>query len=216
MPNLVAAYLTQSVGNVQLKNGDLKSALFMLDERLTDMIESQKDVDKLRPLKTENKELMKLLRLEEKNGRQLLNKLQELKGNIRVLCRVRPLLPQEKSSKYKPADFKMIGSNKLQADGFLAGQAKTFKFDRVFKASSKQAQVFDEVQGLVQSAMEGYNVCVLAYGQTGSGKTYSMVGDDKNPGLYFSSVDELYRYMKLNKGRYEYDISVSVIEIYNE
>lgn len=188
----------------------------MLDEKLTDMLESQKDVDKLRALKTENKELLKLLRLEEKNSRQLLNKLQELKGNIRVLCRVRPLLAQEKSSKYKPTDFKMIGSNKLQTDGLLAGQAKTFKFDRVFKASCKQGQVFDEVQGLVQSAMEGYNVCILAYGQTGSGKTYTMVGDDKNPGLYFTSVDELYRYMKLNKGRYEYDISVSVVEIYNE
>ena len=64
--------------------------------------------------------------------------------------------------------------------------------------------------------MEGFNVCVLAYGQTGSGKTYTMVGDDKNPGLYFTSVDELYRCMKMNKGRYEYDVSVSVIEIYNE
>jgi kinesin family protein C1 len=92
----VAAYLTQSANNVQLKHGDLKRALFMLDERLTDMLESQKHVDKLRPLKTENKELLKLLRLEEKNSRQLLNKLQELKGNIRVLCRVRPLLAHEK------------------------------------------------------------------------------------------------------------------------
>ena len=44
--------------------------------------------------------------------------------------------------------------------------------------------------------MEGYNVCVMAYGQTASGKTYTMIGDDKNPGLYFSAVDEIYRIMK--------------------
>lgn len=33
----------------------------------------------------------------------------------------------------------------------------------------------------------------MAYGQTGSGKTYTMVGDEENPGLYFSSVAEIFR-----------------------
>lgn len=37
-------------------------------------------------------------------------------------------------------------------------------------------QVFDEVQPMVASALEGYRVCVFAYGQTGSGKTYTMEG----------------------------------------
>ena len=47
----------------------------MLDEKLTDMLSAQKEVDKYVSLKSENKELLKLLRLEEKNSRQLLNKL---------------------------------------------------------------------------------------------------------------------------------------------
>ena len=34
--------------------------------------------------------------------------------------------------------------------------------------------MFEEVQGLVTSCMDGYNVCIFAYGQTGSGKTYTM------------------------------------------
>ena len=36
----------------------------------------------------------------------------------------------------------------------------------------------------------------MAYGQTGSGKTYTMVGDDKNPGLYFTAVDNIFNTVK--------------------
>lgn len=35
-------------------------------------------------------------------------------------------------------------------------------------------QVFQEVQALVTSCIDGYNVCIFAYGQTGAGKTYTM------------------------------------------
>ena len=37
-------------------------------------------------------------------------------------------------------------------------------------------QVFDQVQDLVASVIDGYHVCIFAYGQTGSGKTYTMEG----------------------------------------
>lgn len=78
--------------------------------------------------------------------------------------------------------------------------SKRFEFDRVFKADSTQENVFDEVrecgvvvfsvlggngvvggaceqlQGVVDTVVDGYNVCIFAYGQTGSGKTYTMEG----------------------------------------
>ncbi len=40
-------------------------------------------------------------------------------------------------------------------------------------------QVFTDLGKMVlESAFEGYNVCVFAYGQTGSGKTYTMMGSE--------------------------------------
>jgi kinesin family protein C1 len=37
--------------------------------------------------------------------------------------------------------------------------------------------VYEEVQHLVKSFLDGHNVCIFSYGQTGSGKTYTMGTD---------------------------------------
>ena len=54
------------------------------------------------------------------------------------------------------------------------GRTQTFDLDRVFDPSVSQGEIFGEVQALVTSCIDGYNVCIFAYGQTGSGKTYTM------------------------------------------
>jgi kinesin family protein C1 len=50
-----------------------------------------------------------------------------------------------------------------------AGKPSTFAFDTVFSQRAGQADVFAEVCHLVQSALDGYQVCLFSYGQTGSG-----------------------------------------------
>ncbi len=41
--------------------------------------------------------------------------------------------------------------------------------------SESLESVFKDTQPLVNSVLDGYNVCIFAYGQTGSGKTFTMV-----------------------------------------
>lgn len=91
-----------------------------------------------------------------------------LPPQIRVYCRVRP--HPSPSTRIAPDG----GSIALQADG----KDHTFAYDRVFGPDSSQESVFSAVSELVQSALDGFHVCIFSYGQTGAGKTHTMQGGE--------------------------------------
>ena len=115
------------------------------------------------------------------------NRMQEIKGNIRVFCRLRPLLPSDNvgdlafqtgvDSLINCSTFQTIEVQQPAAQKDKKGQNHFFRFDGVFGHQSTQEDIFREVAELVKSALDGYKVCIFAYGQTGSGKTFTMEGD---------------------------------------
>jgi hypothetical protein len=74
--------------------------------------------------------------------------------------------------------------------------------------------VFEDTKHLVQSAVDGFNVCIFAYGQTGSGKTHTIYGSKEAPGLAPRGVAELFRIIEASKGKITFGISVYMLELY--
>jgi kinesin family protein C1 len=109
------------------------------------------------------------------------------------------------------------------ASGNLTTKAYPFQFDKVFQPQTSQAQVFEEISQLVQSALDGYNVCIFAYGQTGSGKTFTMEGPEiesmteETMGMIPRAVNQIYASAERLKPKgWEFQIEGQYLEIYNE
>ncbi|QCE07290.1 kinesin family member C2/C3 [Vigna unguiculata] len=153
-------------------------------------------------------------------NRKLYNQLQDLKGNIRVYCRVRPSKGAQPNhhcpiSNLDEGSISLLVPSKNGKDG-----KKTFNFNRVFGPSSTQAEVFSDTKPLIRSVLDGYNVCIFAYGQTGSGKTHTMSGPDnyteETVGVNYRALKDLFQISDQRKDTIHYDISVQMLEIYNE
>ncbi|KAA8536783.1 hypothetical protein F0562_029261 [Nyssa sinensis] len=153
-------------------------------------------------------------------NRKLYNHVQDLKGSIRVYCRVRPFLPGQANglSTADPIDdrnIRILTPSKYGKEG-----QKTFCFNKVFGPSATQEEVFSDTQPLIRSVLDGYNVCIFAYGQTGSGKTYTMTGPkeltEEGLGVNYRALGDLFLISEQRKDVISYDVSVQMIEIYNE
>ncbi|KAA8519950.1 hypothetical protein F0562_014140 [Nyssa sinensis] len=159
----------------------------------------------------------------EKLRKNLHNTILELKGNIRVFCRVRPLLPDDGAGTEKAVISYPTSTESLGRGIDLiqnAGQKYPFTFDQVFTHDASQQDVFIEISQLVQSALDGYKVCIFAYGQTGSGKTYTMMGRPEVPeqkGLIPRSLEQIFQTSQsLSAQGWKYKMQASMLEIYNE
>ncbi|XP_049934156.1 kinesin-like protein KIN-14C [Nymphaea colorata] len=154
-------------------------------------------------------------------NRKLYNEVQDLKGNIRVYCRVRPFLAgqagKQTTIEYIGEDGELLVSNpsKPGKDG-----QRMFKFNKVYGPTTTQEEVFMDTRPLIRSVLDGFNVCIFAYGQTGSGKTFTMSGPDPSLeaswGVNYRALNDLFLISQKRRSTYTYEIGVQMVEIYNE
>ncbi len=111
---------------------------------------------------------------------------------------------------------------------------------QVFPADVAQVKVYENCHNLIQSAFDGYNVCIFAYGQTGSGKTFTIVGPADNPGIVprcvgggwawaspelvadgvgacaHRSILDIFMFAEQNASKFSVKVECYMLELYND
>uniref|UniRef100_A0A3B4AQV1 Kinesin-like protein n=1 Tax=Periophthalmus magnuspinnatus TaxID=409849 RepID=A0A3B4AQV1_9GOBI len=133
---------------------------------------------------------------------------------IRVFCRIRPV-NQTEAAQGSAVVVEKIDDYSVNVE--TPRGPREFQFDQVFSAQATQEDLFQDAN-LIQSAIDGYNVCIFAYGQTGSGKTYTMVGDKerKNSGIMPRSFNAIFDIIQENKTKFNFKVSAYMLELYND
>ncbi|KAJ3676620.1 hypothetical protein LUZ60_004032 [Juncus effusus] len=141
--------------------------------------------------------------------REALNEFLDLKGNIRVFCRIRPFLSDDNFGFHRSI-FNLDSQNLFLK--VAETKSKKYNFDKVFLPSSTQEDVFCEIEPVIKSAIDGYNICIFAYGQTGTGKTYTMEGRRENPGVVPRGIKSMFK--QANERNNKFIFNFSMLEIY--
>lgn len=126
-------------------------------------------------LEKDNQNLDAMLIVAKEKVAYLNRRIIDIQGNIRVLCRVRPVLPAEKR-RLELTDKQIQEIAKFPDYNTMEFNSNPFEFDRVFPPSTTQRNVFDECEAIVRAVMTGVKGSIFVYGQTGAGKTYTMEG----------------------------------------
>ncbi len=230
--------IVQEYHNELLKKNELKRD-YDLYESLNQKIDKEiKEIElksnkkkeelknKINIIKEKEKEL-NLLKIQSESSneekRNINNNYQTAKGNIRVFCRVRPKLEKEKNLEMCLFDFSeknitIYGPHHKSNTGKREENRikEQYKFDKIFTPNDDQENIFEEIYHMIQSSLDGFNVCIFSYGQTGSGKTYTMEGENNNKrGLIPRALELIfYNINNLEKLGYIFSVNLSCLEIY--
>ncbi|XAR73644.1 Minus-end-directed kinesin ATPase [Bertholletia excelsa] len=158
-------------------------------------------------------ELEALYKEEQVLRKRYFNMIEDMKGKIRVFCRLRPLSEKEVAEKERNV---LLCLDEFTVEHHWKDDVKQHLYDHVFDGHSTQEDVFEDTKYLVQSAVDGYNVCIFAYGQTGSGKTFTIYGSEKNPGLTPRATTELFKILKRDSNKFSFLLKVYMVELYQD
>ncbi|QCD81841.1 kinesin-like protein KIN-14E isoform X2 [Vigna unguiculata] len=209
-----------------------KATISAKDSELVSMQNNLKELEELREMKEDidrkNEQTAAILKMqgaqlaemetlykeEQVLRKRYFNVIEDMKGKIRVYCRLRPLNEKEIAEKERKA---LTAVDEFTVEyPWKDDKPKQYIYDRVFDAVATQESVFEDTKYLVQSAVDGYNVCIFAYGQTGSGKTFTIYGSDNNPGLTPRAIAELFRILRRDNNKYSFSLKTYMVELYQD
>ena len=234
-----AAKLRERDAKIESLAAELQEALDSVGQLEGDLAASQEaaaELDELREMKADIErkekqhaaiiskqgaqinELEALYKEEQVLRKRYFNQMEDMKGKIRVYCRTRPLSSSEQERGDK---MELLTPDEFTVEFLPAGKTeakdkKSFQFDHFFPGDATQEQVFEDTKYLVQSAVDGYNVCIFAYGQTGSGKTHTIYGSPGMPGLQPRAMGELYDVLERDSGKYSFELKATMLELYTD
>jgi kinesin family protein 6/9 len=94
-----------------------------------------------------------------------------------------------------------------------------FSFNGILDANCSQEDVFKKIGvPAVNNAFEGFNSTIFVYGQTGSGKTFTLTGGSErytDRGIIPRAISMTFKEIR-NRTNFEFKVSISYFEIYNE
>ncbi|CAG9322018.1 unnamed protein product [Blepharisma stoltei] len=143
-------------------------------------------------------------------------------GNIRVICRFRPLNEKEKEISMQTCiDFSSDCKTVTVQSHTENAEPLKFNFDHVFDPSSSQSSVYEiSAKPIVEAVTQGFNGTIFAYGQTSSGKTFTMSGSDVSDpemmGIIPRMVSTVFESIGNSEDYLEFQVKVSYCEIYME
>ncbi|KAL0462662.1 UNVERIFIED_CONTAM: Kinesin-like protein KIN-14E [Sesamum latifolium] len=214
------------------KLADAQSAIAIKDAELSALQNNLRELEELREMKedidrkneqtaailkrqgAQLAEMEALYKEEQVMRKRYFNMIEDMKGKIRVYCRLRPLSEKELSEKERNA---LASVDEFTVEHtWRDDKVKQHMYDRVFDGHATQEDVFEDTKYLVQSAVDGYNVCIFAYGQTGSGKTFTIYGSEGNPGLTPRAISELFRIIKRDDKKFSFTLKAYMVELYQD
>lgn len=163
---------------------------------------------------------------------QLLSKILSLQGSIQVCARVRPMRISEVHAGHKNV-VEALSETELGCFDGRINKWKSFSFDKVWGPDQSQQAIFQDVEPLALSVVDGFNACIFAYGQTGSGKTFTMEGSEKDNdyGISYRTIQKIFHLLNLRSqqqraasvlnqeekaAEFNFKLELGMLEIYND
>jgi chromosome segregation ATPase len=157
--------INESPGPIEIdeKENDPVSDLTCMDDSNIDEVLRSNDRE---VIAKEVRAMAKKMSAQKSHNAELLTRILKLQGNIQVCCRIRPMTASEsQQGLYDVAQS--LSETEIGCFDERTRSWKSYAFDKVWGPESRQKDVFQDVEPLALSVIDGYNACIFVYGQSG-------------------------------------------------